>query len=182
MPATEHSFNTVDLPVHLYVDTDFLIACLIATQPHHQRCSDFMVRLLRRDSTTLYLSSLSWMELAHFVLRADFRDRQPPDIRRQYRLDQWENPDVRTEWLFTMISRVEAMLQPFDWNELSLTSRIRRTAIGYMAGHNLGAHDAVHLASAVAAGVADLASLDRGFRRVEGINLWNDRIHTAPPV
>ncbi len=78
MPASERSFTRFDLlPSHLYLDTDFLIACLIESQPHHERCTAFMVRLLQHDLTTLYLSSLSWMELSHFIMREDFRSRQP---------------------------------------------------------------------------------------------------------
>jgi predicted nucleic acid-binding protein len=45
-----------------------------------------------------------------------------------------------------------------------------------MGEYNLGAQNAVHLAGARIAGVHDFASFDRMFRRVDGLNLWNDRI------
>ena len=58
-----------------------------------------------------------------------------------------------------------------------LTPEIRRRAIDYIAQYNLSGQDAIHLASALNAGVTDLASFDGGFRRVEGVHLWNDLIH-----
>ncbi len=44
---------------------------------------------------------------------------------------------------------------------------------------NLQATDALHLACAEEAGVMDFASFDRGFRRVDQLILWNDRIYGA---
>jgi hypothetical protein len=41
MPATEHSF-TATPPDDPYLDTDFIIACLERTGPHHVRCAGFM--------------------------------------------------------------------------------------------------------------------------------------------
>lgn len=51
-----------------------------------------------------------------------------------------------------------------------------------MADYNLEGQDAIHLASANYVGVFDMASLDRTFRRVDGLNLWNDQIYAGEPI
>jgi predicted nucleic acid-binding protein len=46
-----------------------------------------------------------------------------------------------------------------------------------MAEYSLGSQDAVHLACAAQARATDFASFDAAFRRVDDLDLWNDRIH-----
>ncbi len=71
------------------------------------------------------------------------------------------------------------MLTPFVWYEVSVTPDVRRRALQHMMRWNLQATDALHLACAEEAGVMDFASFDRGFRRVDQLILWNDRIYGA---
>ena len=47
--------------------------------------------------------------------------------------------------------------------------------------YNLGAHDAAHLASARLNGIGNLVSFDRGWRRVEELDLWNNVIFGDQP-
>jgi predicted nucleic acid-binding protein len=70
-----------------------------------------------------------------------------------------------------------ALLGQCDWAEIPLTPSIRAEAIRLIAAHNLNAHDDVHLATARDVGVAHFASPDRGLRRIDGLHLWNDRMH-----
>jgi predicted nucleic acid-binding protein len=49
-----------------------------------------------------------------------------------------------------------------------------------VARSNVGSQDAAHLASAAEVEVRDFASPDEAYRRVDGLILWNDLIHTAP--
>ncbi len=78
-----------------------------------------------------------------------------------------------------MVTLLEDFLANFEWAEVALTPTIRSAALTFMAQHNLGAQDSVHLASAGLEHVADFASFDRGYRRVNGLHLWNDTIHGA---
>jgi predicted nucleic acid-binding protein len=61
MPATERAFNEVP-PDTLYVDTDILIAALFSSEPHFVRCRAFLEFVARIGQTTIYLSSLVWLE------------------------------------------------------------------------------------------------------------------------
>ncbi len=62
MPATKRRFSDPP-PETLYVDSDVLISYLVRTQPHHARARAFLRGLAVRGVTTLYVSSLTWLEL-----------------------------------------------------------------------------------------------------------------------
>lgn len=178
MPALEHAFTDLG-PDHLYLDTDILINVLVSTQPHHSRCIDFLRRLQVGARTTLYLSSLTWLELTHVVTRPSFRDVLAVDIQHLFQFSRWDRPSVRRAYIDALLGDVETVLEQFTWIELPVTPAIRRRATRFMAEYRLGSHDAAHLASAAQAGVADVASLDAAFRRVDDLDLWNDLIHQS---
>ncbi len=179
MPAIEHGFTETP-PLQLYLDTNILIGHLIASHDQHQRCQEFVERLIR-DGTTIYLSPLSWMEYVHVVCRNDFRAALPADVRRRYRLGRWHEPRVREVYLGWVLGLLEALLADFaDWVEIPLTADIRAQAVQYIREYNLHGQDAMHLAAARAAGVRDLASFDGRLRRVTGLHLWNDLVYPPP--
>jgi predicted nucleic acid-binding protein len=176
VPALEHRFDE-PLPDHLYVDTDIFVNFMVSTQPHHDRCREFFERVQSEAHTTLYLSSLSWLELAHVITRPSFRDELTDDLQRQYRIGRWERPDIRRTYIDGLLGEFEATLNQFPWVELPVTPLVRRLATRYIAEYSLGSQDAAHLASAAFAGVADFVSLDAAFRRVDDLDLWNDLIY-----
>jgi predicted nucleic acid-binding protein len=179
VPATEHPFSD-PVPDFLYVDTDILISHLVGTQPHHVRCKGFLERLALEGRTTIYVSSLTWMEYAHVISRESFRDGLAPPLQRQYRLQNWRDANVRQSYLAALLHELEDLLNQFAWVEVPLTPAVRQVAVAYMADFSLGSQDAVHLASAAQESVPDFASLDRVFLQVDGLDLWNDRIHSMP--
>ncbi len=177
MAAVERSF-LAPLPNRLYLDTDILVSSLVGAEPHHERCRVFLDRLVDQGSTTIYVSSLTWIEFAHVVTRPAFRNRQPDAVRRRYRLERWGRQVVRQTYVNDWLADLQSLLNQFDSTELSLSEPIRRAAASYMVDYNIGSQDAVHLASAAREGIADVASLDAGYRRIDGLVLWNDLIHT----
>lgn len=84
------------------------------------------------------------------------------------------------QYFLGLLDRLLTPFSPFEWEEVPLTPGVRARAMQYIPAYSLGAHDAVLVASAMEAGVLDLASLDEGFRRVDGLYLWNDMIHSTP--
>jgi predicted nucleic acid-binding protein len=168
-------------PTHLYVDTNIILDYLIPTRPRHGSAQRLFEHLGRNGLTTLNISALSWVEFAHVVTRQDLRDTLPEEWKQRYRLADWTEPAVRQGYLQAIIRFFEDFLQQFGWSEIAVTENVRTRALQYVALYNLDAHDSVHLASAAEAGVADLASFDRQFRRVDDLYLWNDLIYGPTP-
>jgi predicted nucleic acid-binding protein len=174
--ATERRFSEPP-PQHLYLDTNFILDYLVDTRPRHARVARFLQRVEMQDSTTLYLSSLSELEFLHVIRSEEFRQGLAPDWQRQYKLGQWEQPGVREAYCTGFLKLLQEFLDSFTWAEVALTAAVRTRAVREALTYNLDSHDAVHLASAYGAEVFDFASFDRGFRRVDGLSLWNDGIH-----
>lgn len=95
----------------------------------------------------------------------------------EFQFHRWDEPSVRQTYLQWMMRRLESVFEHFPFTEISLTPTVRQLALTNVANYNLGAHDAVHLASAQRPGVLDIASFDRGYERVDDLFLWNDRVH-----
>lgn len=184
MPATERPFLSPAVlpPGHLYLDTDVILNALIRSQPHHERCVRFFARLAQHGLTRIHLSTLSWSEVAHRLAHPKFREGLPLGVHQEFLLDRWARPKVRRRYLSTHIARVEEILEPFEWDEISLTPEVFRTALEFMIQYNLESQDAIHLASMRLTEVFDLASFDKQFRRVQWLYLWNDLIHQGQPT
>src|SRR5207253_1769858 len=106
-------------------------------------------------------------------------DELADDLQRRYRIGRWQRPEIRRAYIEGVLGDFESVLSQFAWVEIPVTPVVRRLSTRFMAEYSLGSQDAVHLVSAAHEGVADLASLDAAFRRVDGLNLWNDRLHGA---
>lgn len=180
MPATERSFAD-PLPPSIYLDTDVLVAYIVDREPHHARSRAFMQRLLVERQTRTFISSLSWMEFVHAVMQRTFRERLSSDRQREFRLTRWHAEPVRRTYVSWFLQQFGDTVAGLQAVELPLTADIRAIAVEYAVRYNLGSQDAVHLASATYGGVVDVASFDARFRRVEGLALWNDGIHTTVP-
>jgi predicted nucleic acid-binding protein len=164
VPATERSFTTDPPSERLYLDTDFIINYLFATEPYHERCEALVVRLFG-VATELYVSSLTWMEFAHAITRQGFRSRLPRDVAQQFQIEHWQEQPIRQAYLDAHLTLLQQLLDQFAWVEVPLTRDVRETALEMMKELNLDPHDAVHLATATLNGVLDFASMDRAFRR-----------------
>ena len=65
------------------------------------------------------------------------------------------------------------LLTSFLRRRLAINRPLMRVASSLVATFNLKAHDALVVAVAYALGVPHIASFDRDFRRVDGIELWD---------
>ena len=141
--------------------------------------SQYPLALVRRLAecglTTIYLSSLSWMEFCHVVTRKRFRDGLEPEVQAQFRLTLWDDEEsVRRNYLGVLLEDLNALLEQFEWNEISVTPAVRQVASELVASYRLDGQDATHVACAMEAGVLDLASFDEGFLRVDGLHVWTE--------
>ena len=95
-------------------------------------------------------------------------------------LIRWQDQRVREEYVRSLLGWVERLLDQFTWNEVFITDQIQVAATEAMTRFRLLSQDACHLACAQQEGVQDSASFDEAYRRVDGLILWNDLIHTSP--
>ncbi|MGI8552608.1 MAG: type II toxin-antitoxin system VapC family toxin [Dehalococcoidia bacterium] len=184
MPATERlvTFAPGELPPQrLYLDNDILVSYLFNGQPRHQAASGFLQSVLQHGLTTLYLSSLVWSEFLHTARRENFRKSLVPGTFNPDIVIRWHDPSVREEYVDSCMNALESLLQHFNWIEIPLGPEVRTSAYRLTVQYNLQPDDAIHIASALRPGVVDIASFDRAFRRVDGLYLWNDHIHTGNP-
>jgi predicted nucleic acid-binding protein len=177
VPAIERGFDEMP-PSRLYLDTDFVITYLVSTQRHHARCQAFVERLGEMGLTTIFVSPLVWLEFAHVITRESFRAALPPDLTDSLQVSRWQESLVRQTYIQAFLGLLEAFLAQFEIVEIPLATDVRVHALQNVALYGLDTHDAAHLATAISAGVLDLASFDGGFRRVDGLYLWNDHVHT----
>jgi predicted nucleic acid-binding protein len=137
----------------------------------------FLANIQRRINTTVYVSSILWPEFVHTICREDFRAILAEAYRDQYQLDRWaDDPAVRRRYVLSHVAALDGMLSQVNKVEVGINAVVRQRAVALMVQFNLGSQDAIHLASAYVAGVRDLASFDRHFRRVDGLHLWNDKL------
>jgi predicted nucleic acid-binding protein len=180
VPAIERAFSEVP-PQRLYVDTNVCLDYLIDTRPRYALAVRLFQHLAACQLTTLYVSPLSWTEFAHVIRTQQFRDGLSTAWQQQYGLARWaQEPAVRPRYLAALVGQLEALLDQIGWAEVAITSDVRRRALQYVYQYNLRSQDAVHLACVAEAGVVDLASFDEGFRRVDNLSLWHDRIYSTP--
>jgi predicted nucleic acid-binding protein len=180
VPASEHSFRDT-VPAQMFLDVDFFISVLVRTEPHHQRSTELFRRLAARR-TTLFVSSLTWMEFVNVVIKDRFRANLPDSLRSQLNLDRWQRSSVRRQYLDLLLQRLKELLDQFPWREVWLTPEVRELAVHDILNFNLRPLDAVMRASATYVGVSDFASFDEAYRRVDGLTLWNDLIHAGKPI
>jgi predicted nucleic acid-binding protein len=180
VPAVERPFSGSILPpVRLYVDTDVLIAAVVSTHAHHARSVALLQLLITHGLTTIYLCPITWMEFVHVFSKESFRRTLPAEFGYLNAVTGWSIAGVRAAYYHYVRTLFDDILSPFPWEEVPLTAAVQAQATEYMAMFNLDAQDATHLACARLAGVRDLASYDRRFRRVDRLSLWNDRIYSS---
>lgn len=67
---------------------------------------------------------------------------------------------------------LQTFLSAFNRREVRVTKNLIKSATAHVVEFNLGSHDAIAIAIS-RAGVPDVAALDRGFKKVNGIELWD---------
>ena len=124
---------------------------------------------LRRSRTTVYFSHVLRIELARGMRRmATITSLLPQQIRSSYDLDLWGiNPLIRQRWLTNGVRRFNTLLSQFA-ADIEIPTNVDRwiESIDLMASEGLEPTDALHLACARFAGVADFYTADADFRRI----------------
>lgn len=165
------------LPAAVGLDTSFVVEALIESQPLHVVCAAFLERLVEVD-TTFVTSDLLEIELSEAAFAIALKERWGRDWRRH-------RSDGRTRrrgrrLLADVISRYELLLTSTTHVPVPL-GRVARSAAALMTDHGLASYDAVHAASAVAAGAEAMVTTDTGFALLPTglLQIYTDRSRLA---
>lgn len=169
--------ETLVLPAVIALDTSLVVEALIESQPLHSVCSQFLVRLAETD-TTVVTSDLLEIELAEAAFAIALKERWGGTWRR-HRTDGRVRRRGR-RLLDEVISRHEALLSSLTTITVPV-GRVTASAAELMARHGLASYDAVHAASAIAAGAEAIATTDTGFALLPSRDLliYTDRSRLA---
>ena len=165
------------LPDPVGLDTSFVVEALIASQPLHAACSAFLIRLTE-SGTAMVTSDLLPVELAEAVFAIALKERWGPRWRGR-RADGRARRRAR-RLLADAISRYETLLSTTDHIPIPLADA-ERAARELMGSYGLASYDAIHAASALAAGAEAIVTLDTGFALlpISVLTVYTDRSRLA---
>jgi predicted nucleic acid-binding protein len=167
-------FDEEPLPQAVVLDTSFVVNVLHENEDYHAPCLRFAERLLGADVIVVY-SALLRLEFWHGWARAVRLRGVPQEMLQQPRLVP--DPGLDRSRAYSTGDRfLKDFLRLFRRYEVRIGVRLLDRALSLMERYNLTSHDACVLAIAFYTDVLDVGSLDRKFRRVDGIQLWNNHL------
>jgi predicted nucleic acid-binding protein len=167
------------LPNDIYLDTSVVVAATYPGTANSDSASE-LCNDIRNAGVKVYFSEVLRLEFGRAIRRlATISDRLPPHARDRYELDKWSSRSlIRQRWLSNGVRRLSDLLLTFPTVvEIPLSNELWLESIGIMGMESLDATDALHLATAKAAGVNDFFTVDSDFRRVA-----SPRIHLVRDI
>lgn len=167
----------------VYLDTSVVGTAMIPAIPHHQACDRFVAELVERETLVVfsYLLRLEFAQFWYQLPRSPYLD---ADTVRMFRLGAWDrNTGVRERWMAEGVSRFAVF--PFRFRrviEVPLDVPTWSAGVELMGRYRLRSQDALHAATALSAGIVNLASVDDDFRRVPNLRLHLLRDTPAAPT
>jgi predicted nucleic acid-binding protein len=147
------------LPSRVSLDTSLVVHALIETESLHPACSGFIDRLVESE-VTLVTSELLEVELAEATFGIALKERWGGDWRR-HRRDGRARRRAKS-LLADVLSRWALILDSAEHTAVPVGA-VGRNAALLMMDFGLASYDAVHAASAIAAGAEAIATTDAGF-------------------
>ncbi len=147
------------LPDPIALDTSFVVDALIATQPLHPACSALLTRI-DESGVRVVTSELLRVELAEATFANALKERWGGRWRGHRTDGRSRRPATRL--LDHTLSRYDEILRSMVHISIPLgdTDSIAPT---FMTKYGIASYDAVHTASAIAAGAKAIVTLDTGF-------------------
>jgi predicted nucleic acid-binding protein len=165
------------LPDPIALDTSFVVEALIATQPLHGVCSAFLTRIAD-SGVSITTSELLPAELAEATFANALKERWRGKWR-EHRTDGRSRPRAG-RLLNDTLERYNTLLSSVDHFPIPLR-RVTSPAAVLMIDYGIASYDAVHAASAIAAGAEAIVTLDTGFALLPSAQLaiYTDRSRVA---
>lgn len=160
-------------PSTIALDTSFVVEALIETQRLHGPCRDFLERLAE-SGPTVVTSELLRVEVAEAAFAIALKERWGRDWRR-HRSDGRARRKAR-RLLESVDARLGTILKPLDHVSVPLAAVVD-AAEGVMGDYGLASYDAIHAASAIAAGAEAIVTKDTDFARLPAalLTVYTDR-------
>jgi predicted nucleic acid-binding protein len=167
LPANRHLFTDTPLPTEIVVDSSFVFHALIddGRSGFHIPARDFAERLRVANATLIY-SSLIFLEAPQCWKRLYNARALVPSLRGADLASDRSNAFTEAN------TALQMFLSAFNRKEVRVTKSLMKNATALVAEFNLGSHDAIAIAIS-RTGVPDVAAIDRGFKNVDGIELWD---------
>jgi predicted nucleic acid-binding protein len=147
------------LPDPIALDTSFVVEALLATQPLHGVCDAFLTRIFN-SGVSVVTSDLLAVELAETAFAIAMKERWRGKWR-AHRTDGRSRPRA-ARLLNHTVTRYEALLSSMNHFPIPVR-RVTADARTLMTDYGIASYDAVHAASAIAAGAEAMVTLDTGF-------------------
>jgi predicted nucleic acid-binding protein len=148
----------------VYLDTS-LVAAAVAEIRQHAAVQAFLDGL-RQGNSQVFVSDLVRVELAQAIKAiANNPNAIPQRTRRKWKLHRWGDlQQVREDWYEYCFTNYDTLLAQFvTAEEVALSRSVIESAIELMAAFQIASYDAIHAATALAAGASTLATLDADF-------------------
>jgi predicted nucleic acid-binding protein len=176
-PATRGVFSIEEpellLPDPIALDTSFVVEALIATQPLNTVCRAFLNRI-DDSGVSITTSDLLPIELAEAAFAIALKERWGSRWRGHRTDGRARRRAARL--LDDAILRYETLILSIDHLPVPV-SDTASAARSFMAGYGLASYDAVHAASAIAAGADAIVTIDTGFALLPSslLTVYTDR-------
>ena len=165
------------LPDPIALDTSFVVEATISTQPLHGPCTAFAERILD-TGVTVVASELLEVELAEAAFAIALKERWGGQWRRHRTDGRVRRRGKRL--VADVTARYRQLVAAVRYVPVPL-GRISDQAATLMADHGLASYDAVHAATAIAAGCEAIVTTDTGFGLLPSSTLviYTDRSRVA---
>ncbi len=165
------------LPDPIALDTSFVVEALLATQPLHPACSALLKRIFD-SGVAVVTSDLLAVELAETAFAIAMKERWQGKWR-THRTDGRSRPRA-ARLLNHTVTRYEALLSPVKHLPIPV-HRVTADARTLMTYYGIASYDAIHAASAIAAGAEAIVTLDTGFALLPAsqLTVYTDRSRLA---
>ena len=170
MVATRRAFDDGPLPSQIVVDSSFIFEALIDSQVgdgRHLGCRRFLRRLAENDTLLVY-SELVYVEAPQCwrrLWRRGVLEDRVPNVR--------PIEERRSGAFVAATSRLRRLLESSRGFAAPLGPELADIAANVSGYYNLGAQDAYLVALSEFLHIPDLVTLDRDFRRVDGLVVWS---------
>ena len=177
MASSRSRISSFLFPDPIALDTSFVVEALLTTQPLHPACSVFLARIVE-SGVAVVTSDLLAVELAESAFAITLKERWGGRWRGHRTDGRSRRP--ATQRLNHTIMRYEALLSPVNHLPIPIR-RVTPDARVLMTDFGIASYDAIHAASAIAAGASAIVTLDTGFALLPSnqLTIYTDRSRLA---